>query len=313
MTPPLTANPTVRKHVAPPRVLRPTLATPRAHDRALAGRDADALDLGLRRLGDGYAYSGTDAERFKATILRDGHVVFDVESEVQVKLDGICLVAICRQTKAARRLTRRHRRRGSRAALTIAALLAEAAAGSVTVGARHYGQPATGPIEGSQILGRKPYPLVTATGRYGYLPSPSRAMNDFMDRTHELRLQMARSAALQDIVAALARLQRTLDRLWSSDKLTPTQQRAMVLALWGDVDQRPPHADAVLAETLDGQLEVKRRAAAQASRTLILESTRLHLPVGAMGAFTAAELSVFNTREGAGVPFRPNASPILSP
>ncbi|MEM9456850.1 MAG: hypothetical protein AAGF11_21915 [Myxococcota bacterium] len=274
-------------------------------DPVRASLDERARALELTPWGEGYLYRKREVERFDATILGDGTVVFEVDSSVDVVADGLCLIAICRPTKTLRRQLRG--RRTARAVTTVAAILAEAAAGRMTFGTvKHYGVPTAGPIEGSELTEPPPYPVSRVLGRYGRLPAPVRAMNDFMERTFELRLAMAEHALRTQLEEASKQLSRTLALLGKRAKEAPAEYHAEIFALWVSLDAEPPrHADAVIDRSLDSDLDKTRRSAAAVGRRRILRSVRTHASVSSVSAFGEATLRAFNAREDVVVPFCP--------
>lgn len=288
------------KEEAQPRVLRPTFGGfERGAPEAVSKRDAAAEDLGLVPVGDGYRYKGSKAERFDAIIERDGTVRFELDPKVQAKLDGVCLSGACKLTKEGRKRfdKKRRRKRGAQAAMTLAALLAEAATGTVTIGSTPwgYGTPVSGPIPGSGTGEPPGIPIATAVGRYGYLPEPAIGMADFMDRTFELRFEMKIDATKADLAAAAAAQERRLERLWKDPSLDAAARRATILAMWSDIDV-PSEADGdvPLEQAATEALGEARRKAAKHARDAIVASVRKHAPEGSVGAFSKAELARFN-------------------
>lgn len=291
---------------APRKVLRPTFVDPAGAtvDPVQAARDDRARDLGLRRAGGGYIYDGAKGERFKARILRDGTVEFNVEPQVQVKLDGVCLLAICIQTKSGKKAVK-HRKRTAAILKGLGAALAEGSRNAMGGGPRWYGQPVSGPIEGSRLPGPPPFNAVAAQGRYGFLPTPLAAMSRFMDRTFDLRFEMALQATRGNFKRASKRLPQTLGALWVDASLSVAQRKARVLNLWDEFDPGAEHIDLALVQSMRGSLDLARHEGALAGRRLIVDAVRRHLPQGSRSAFTDAELDEFNGRPGAGPAFRP--------
>lgn len=276
------------KSVPRPRVVPPRSATkppaPSMHGLA------EGLGLEPRPDG-GYDYTGRKNERFDAVIRRDGVVEFELDPSVDVKVDGICLVAICRQRKAK---VRREQRR-KKAAVTVVALLAEAALGRFSTGAITYGQPTVGPVNWGFEM--PPFNAAAVQGRYGHLPTPVASMEEFMDRTFELRVEMAMSAGLEDLEAAHKRLPSTLLQIWRDEKRTPAQRRAAILDLWTELDRAGEHRDVVVGG--DRRYEDRRAASIAEARATILAFVRRHAPEGSPDAFTEAELEAVNGRPDA--------------
>jgi len=291
----------------PPRkILRPTFVEPSAARSAprRAARDEQARALGLRRAGLGYVYDGSQGERFKAQILRDGTVEFDVEPQVQLTVDGVCLLAVCKQTKAGHKeVKRRKRTTGLMRALGVA--LAEGAIMSAGSGPRWYGQPTSGPIEGAQVTGPRSVNTAAVQGRYGFLPTPLTAMSQFMDRTFALRVELAQESAREDLERARKQLPQTLGALWADASLSVGDRKARVLSLWDEFDPGADHIDLAVAQSIRGPLSVARSQGAVEGRQKIVDSVRLHLPEGSAAAFTDTELDLFNGRSEAGLAFRP--------
>ena len=300
--PPSTAPkpPATPEDTAQPRVLRPSFTGfERGEPETVSKRDAAAADLGLVPFGDGYRYKGSKAERFDAIIARDGTVRFELDPKVQAKLDGVCVSGACKLTKEGRKRhdKKRRRKRGAKAAMTLAALLAEAATGTVTIGSTPwgYGTPVSGPIPGSSLGVPPGMPIATAIGRYGYLPEPAIGMSDFMDRTFDLRLEMKLEAARADLATAAAAQQRRLDRLWKDPTLDAAARRAAILEMWSEIE--PPaetDGDVPLEQAATDALADAQRKAAALARDAIVESVVAHAPKGSAGAFSKAELARFN-------------------
>jgi hypothetical protein len=281
-----TSKPVPRPRVAPPRsVTKPAAPSQRGL--------AESLGLEPRPDG-GYDYTGKKSERFDATIRRDGVVEFELDPSVDLNVEGICVAAICSVRKPK---TRREQRR-RKAAVAVVALLAEAAIGRFSTGTVNYGHPTAAPINWTPFE-MPPFHLATVQGRYGHLPTPAASMQEFMDRTYELRVEMALTAGLDDLEAARKRLPSTLVQLWSDDTRSPAERRAAVLELWADLDHAGVHADPVVAG--DRRLEERRRESIAAARATIRSFVRRHAPEGSPQAFTAAELDAV---PGA-VPFDP--------
>lgn len=305
-SPPASGAPVSTRPRARARSLRPTLGDVKPPvDPVRASLDERARALELTPWGEGYLYRKREVERFDAKILGDGTVVFELDSSVDLVVDGLCLVAICRPTKALRQQLRG--RRTARAVTTVAAILAEAAAGRMTYAAvKHYGVPTAGPIEGSWFNEPPPKPVTRVLGRYGRLPAPAQAMNDFMERTFELRLAMAEHALRKKLEAASKQLSQMLAELGKRAKEAPAEYHAEIFALWASLDAEPPrHADAVIDQAIDSDLDQTRRSAAAVGRRRILRSVRTHAPAGSASAFGEATLRAFNAREDVIVPFCP--------
>lgn len=315
---------TTTTHVMRPRFV----GRPHATDPGAEQRDAVAHQLGLRPWGRGYRYVGGPDERFEAVILPDGRVEFSVDPSVKIAFDGICVVAVCKQTKAGREHERR--RKAVRTGLTIAALVAEAALGRVTLGAvrQAYGKPINGPSPELRD-GFPAFLLASTMGRYGHLPAPTGAMAELMERTFDLRLEMAVEEARRELEAADQRLAHELVALWRDPSLSDAQRRAEILRRWQDIDVEPvvaepapaavapsvsaqpapaaPRApgDTVLGEALEGPLAQVRRDAATRARHKIVDSVRLHAPEGSAAGFSPAQLETFNVGRPAAARFEP--------
>ena len=274
-----------RPRVTPPR---PRVKPPTVSQEGLA----ESLDLEARPDG-GYTYTGQKHERFDAVIRRDGVVEFAVDPTVALKVEGICVAAICttRLSKKARRDEKR-----KKTGVKVATIIAEVATGRISVGNNHryYGQPVNAPpFWGWE---RPPFSAGAIQGRYGHLPTPAAAMQEFMDRTYELRVEMALSAGLEDLEAARKRLPTTLLRVWRDQSRTVAERRAAILDVWDDLDRVGVHADPVVAG--DTRLEDRRRTEIAGARKTILAFVRRHAPAGSPEAFTSAELDAFNERPG---------------
>jgi hypothetical protein len=293
-----------------PRSLRPRLSRhPVAPSAALVEQRERARQLQLRSLGDGgYAYTGTPGEGFSATIRPDGTVRFVIGSRFQVKLDGVCLVAICLQTRAGKR--ERAKRTASKVLWTAASwALTLAAPESAAPDGRVYGQPAAGPIHGSELEGPLALTPVAVQGRYGFLPAPIAAMTGFMERTFELRIEMAVAATNKHLETQLRELPQTLADIWKSER-PAAQRRAEILALWSSLDAPlPGHPDHILLEHLGSEVDLRRRQAADQARGKVLAFVQQQVPSDSPQAFTTEELETFNARPDVAVPFRPYPHP----
>lgn len=278
------SKPVPRPRVAPPRsAIKPAAPSQRGL----------AESLGLQPRADGgYDYKGNKSERFDATIRRDGVVEFELDPSVALKVDGICAAAICRKRKPSKE---RRARRRKKAAVTVVALLAEAAMGRFSTGTINYGQPTAAPINWTPFE-MPAFHVATVQGRYGHLPTPSASMQEFMDRTYELRVEMALDAGLDDLESARKRLPSTLLQLWRDDTRSPAERRAAILDLWAGLDHMSAHADPVVAG--DRRLEDHRGESIAAARATILAFVRRHAPKGSAQAFTPTELEAFNAMPG---------------
>jgi len=299
-----------------PHVLRPSFAGfDRGESEAVSKRDAAAAELGLVPLGEGYRYRGSKGERFDAIIERDGSVRFELDPKVKATLDGVCVSGACKLTKQGRKRydKKRRRKRGTQAAMTIAALLAEAATGTVTVGSTPwgYGTPVGGPIPGSSLGVPPPIPIATAVGRYGYLPEPAIGMSRFMDRTFALRLDMRVEAARDDLAAAARAQRRQLEGLWRDPTLDDDGRRAALLGMWSDIEPvepvEPVDGDVPLEQAANEALARAQRDAAVQARAEIVRSVRKHAPKGSAAGFTSAQLRRFNRGRSQAARFEPYA------
>jgi hypothetical protein len=272
---------------------RPRIAPPRSRVKPpTVSQQGLAESLGLEARPDGgYTYTGEKQERFDAVIRRDGVVEFALDPTVTLKVEGICVAAICttRLSKKARRDEKR-----KKTGVKVATIIAEVATGRLSVGRNYYGQPVNAPpFWGWE---RPPFSAGAIQGRYGHLPTPAAAMQEFMDRTYELRVEMALSAGLEDLEAARKRLPTTLLRVWRDETRTLAERRAAILEMWDDLDRVGVHADPVVAG--DTRLEDRRRTEIAAARKTILAFVRRHAPAGSSEAFTQQELDAFNERPG---------------
>src|SRR5688500_5204201 len=111
-----------RPRVAPPR---PRAKPPTASQEGLA----ESLGLTARAEG-GFTYGGEKQERFDAVIRRDGVVEFALDPTVALKVEGICVAAICttRLSKKARRDEKR-----KKTGVKVATIIAEVATGRLSV------------------------------------------------------------------------------------------------------------------------------------------------------------------------------------
>lgn len=318
----LVGPPTPSASAGAPAPAIPSTITPARPDPALARARA----LGLRPRADGgFEYAGATGERFDATIHRDGTVEFHLDPTIQIKPDGVCLIAVCVVRGMAKGARQSRRQQVKRAAVVT---IAELAAGLVA-GAAGLPLPRTTPLQlapGSQPppggttalgipgSGSLTNPSVpnhvggTVQGRYGYLPQPTAAMTAFMDRTFELRLELVKAADQERLERELERLPLALLEAWSAAP-TLAQRHELVLQAWDDLIPLPsPHRDAVLTASADRELERRREDAATRARAVILELVRERAPAGSASAFTRAELDAFNRGRPARDQFTPYAA-----
>ncbi len=286
-----------------PRAVRAALAPPPS------SLDEQARGLGLRPRGRGYVYSGGADERFDATVARDGTVTFDLDPSVQVTVDGLCATVLCTQTRGGKQI--QHPSRTSGRASSIAANILREAALGVLTGTVTYGRSTSPPIPGTRQREQElppPAPVASVQGRYGHLPAPVAAMGDFMDRTFDLRLRLARAAAIEDLEDANARLPSRLSKLWRDAERTPAQRRAAILEIWLELDGEPNvQTDAVLSQELAARDRARRDELLAQARRLVVDSVRTHAPKGSAAAFTEAELRAFAQREQPAKAFAPYA------
>jgi hypothetical protein len=213
----------------PTRAPSPRVTGPlRPEKPATVSIDGLAESLGLRaRLDGGYDYVGKRGEHFDATIRRDGVVVFEIDPEVDLKIDGVCVTAICVQRKPKTRRDQRRQR-----ALTAISRIAEVAGGRFTTGTRNYGYSTTMPINYRPFDVQPPYPLGVVQGQFGVLAPPTAAMASFLDRTRQLRLRMAQEAAEEDREEQRKQLPRRLARIWHDESLSLDQKKTAIAEIW---------------------------------------------------------------------------------
>jgi hypothetical protein len=289
-------------------VPRPQLVHPKVDPRQ-ASLDERARELGLERrpVGDGYAYRGEPHERFDAIVHDDGTVEFEIDPSVQVTLDGVCVFAVCAQPQRTRNpspRTRRHRSRAARGALTAATLLAEIALGRVG-GTRTYGQPTQGPLY--QPENPPPFLAGAVQGRYGILPAPTSSMTEFLDRTLELRAELAAIEQRRRLQESRKHLPEELIRLWAQD-LPAKERRQLLLQRWAELETPDLPDDPILRQEVERSTGEARRDATDHARKVILRFVRRHAPQGSPDAFTPAELEAFNARADVHVVFAPYGS-----
>ncbi len=282
--------------------MRPTLPRRWREPRAQRpqGLDERARALGLRPKGAGYVRVRNPDDRFDAFIRADGQVVFTLDRQVTMTVDGVCAFAICVGGKKSE--TTRKKKGAKRAAL-VATMLAESALlGVAPIGPWGYGTPRAGPLPGTLLQDPPPYPGVTVVGRYGRLPAPLSEMSTFMDETFAIRTELAAAEAKRRIADASTNLGRRLDALWTSEP-TPAARRAAVLELWSELDADAPPRDVPLA--VGAGVDALRASAAHRVRAQIVAAVREHLPASSPEAFSKAALEAFNKTSG--VPFCPYA------
>jgi hypothetical protein len=265
--------------------------------------DERARALGLRPAsGGGWTYE-QEGGRVKATIREDGTVELDVESGVQVKIDEVCLVVVCVDTREkSEKQQSRRRERARRAAAKIATdlvvmgatALAGASGTSSAAGASYanpWGVPSGDPSHDHSRLTPPVYPYGFINGRYGFLPYPSRSVASFLDRTFDFRLDLARQASTQRLEGQAARLPEELLEIWRGPGSAKARRNA-VLERWGEL--APTHIDPVVQVALDTDIDPARRQAADRARGVIQRFVELHIPADSEDAFTPEELRRFN-------------------
>lgn len=288
----------------PPSPRASVASLPSVAEAEVTDPHAEARALGLVPLPNGgYAYRGVPGERFDATIHRDGTVEFVVDAGVQIKIEGLCLLAVCVRKGARKQRRRPTLREVARVAGAIGAIVAASLADGGSED-RSYHEPAAGPIPGSQPSGPLALSAGALQGSYGYLPAPVAAMGGFLERTFELRLELAERDALARIDRELQALPARLTAIWD-DARPLVDRHADTLALWLDVDVTLEHLDPFVQRKLRSRLDRRRSQAAAQAQTRIRAFVRRRAPAGSKAAFARSELQRFNRRPEVTVPFWP--------
>lgn len=304
-----------------PRKLRVTpelaaAAVPPPRPVAVDPIQAEAAALRLSPLeGGGFAYVGIrPGERFDATVRSDGVVEFELDRLVQGGVQSACLVALC--VSQGQRAPKGPSRRSLALSLFAVALAAVGGAAGNAPDDVGYAERRAWEekLRGSSLQQPSvaPAPMVGAVGRYGYLPEPKSAMIDFLDRTFELRLKMARAAILRRIEAQERELPRRLHDAWSASSLPLPDRRAAILALWDELEPaQSPHVDPEVEKALVGSVDEARQRAADRARAAIRAFVQRHAPASSNAAFTAEELRRFNAARPVEARFDPYLVPTV--
>ncbi len=308
--------------VPPGFALAPTAVEPSVSmDEEEDARMAEAFSLGLHPLPNGgFAYEGTPGERFDALIRPDGVVRLLPESPVQVKADSICAVVVCVRTKKTspgRTASNRAERWVALAGAYAAALTATAFGGDPN---QNLGTPQEAVMQGrgwqqtpaqlSNPAGAAPgsvAPVASASGRYGFLPTPNRQMAAFLNRTFEFRLRLAIAAWERRCEEALVQLPSRLLTIWNDDSLSHADRRAEILYLWDSLEFRT--VDVPLGTAVASEVDANRLRAAEAARARILKFVRTSLPARSPRSFTRKELRRFNEGRAGASLFWPYKAP----
>jgi hypothetical protein len=124
--------------------------------------------------------------------------------------------------------------------------------------------------------------------RHGQDPYASKKLA-FLDSTRDERVQIGNRHRAEQLKQSPQLVQKTLDALWAATSDPEARKRAL-FELWDEC-----------AETGDPGLV----AAGQAARRLVIGFIRGHLPAGAAGAFTPAELAAFARAKHSTAAFAP--------
>jgi hypothetical protein len=260
-----------------------------------------------RRLGDfkarsdgGYDYLDPQ-RRFRATISADGRVQFRKTAPIR-KL-GICTDRqYCESARGVLGFLRDPSRWRKEPTTNDYGAALHGAAGSPSTA--HL---SIAPSPGGGV----PSPLLFGVGgRFGPSLLSDRIKAEFLRDTFELRLSLARKAERRRLVAALAGLEDSLERIWR-DAVTPiARRRELLFERWDEcLDALPPLDDPTLADDLAGPMEELRHRAAAEARRQILRFIRARAPAGSDVAYTSEELHRFNAHRRSRERFAPYDGP----
>lgn len=134
------------------------------------------------------------------------------------------------------------------------------------------------------------------------------ARTEFLNRTRDLRIQIAVAFTMRLLDTRLAELNQELLGLWSDASRSLPERRALLFARWDECDERLtrglPAGGELPAEAVS-QIDEARLSAADRARRTIEGFIRRQLPAGSPRAYTAQELAELNRRRVSAEPFAP--------
>ncbi len=138
--------------------------------------------------------------------------------------------------------------------------------------------------------------------------SDAAAKAEFLNRTRDLRIQLAVAFTRQLLDMRLGQLGHELMGLWSDDSRTLVTRRAIVFQRWDECDERlveglPTGAD-LPAEAISA-IDDARLAAADRARRTIEGFVRRQMPRGTPRGYAPAELAELNRRRVSAETFAP--------
>ena len=138
--------------------------------------------------------------------------------------------------------------------------------------------------------------------------SDAAAKTEFLNRTRDLRIQLAIAFTMQLLDTRLGELSHELMGLWSEDSRTLAARRAIVFQRWDECDERLVHglpSGGDLPPEALSAIDRARLEAADRARRNIEGFIRRQMPRATPRAYTAVELAEFNRRRVSRQPFAP--------
>lgn len=117
-----------------------------------------------------------------------------------------------------------------------------------------------------------------------------------LDKTFELRMNLAVSHARRAMDRRLAALYRDLLELWQRESIPASQRRRTIFSRWDECEEAPAavELEGEFAKQAGSELDQARTEAGKEARSKIEEFIRRHLPRGSPDAYTEAELRELN-------------------
>lgn len=162
------------------------------------------------------------------------------------------------------------------------------------------GLPGLNPLAGLAMNGPTEWAMLAR----GIDPSRT-AKSKLLERTHELRTQMAVAWARARIDERLDALDTELLVLWSDHTLDRARRRELLFERWDECDERFAVAPAGIPDAAVSAIDQYRLDAASTARAKIIGFVRRHVPRTSRHRFTHAELERFNARRVSREPFAP--------
>ena len=138
--------------------------------------------------------------------------------------------------------------------------------------------------------------------------SDAAAKTEFLNRTRDLRIQLAIAFTMQLLDTRLGELSHELMGLWAEDSRTLAARRGIVFQRWDECDERLvqglPSGGDLPTEALSA-IDGARLEAADRARRNIEGFIRRQMPRGTPRAYTAAELAELNRRRVSREAFAP--------